>query len=101
MSNYCDDCDTTVSPYNDASLFEHIRTGDVYALYPVRHLFPITAGGKVYCGGSPNIYQYLPGYTTARAFFCEPVKMLRYRATYREMQRQARLMEAEHQEQKS
>ena len=104
MCNRCDKCGQEVSMNNDVSLFDSIRLEDpkVMINFRARHLLPIVIkDGEVACEGSPSRYKYLPGYTTATAFFFEAPKMIRFRAAYRKMQREAMLLEAKQQEQES
>ena len=103
MNRWCIKCGEEVPFQNDVTVFDSIRLDipDIMIYNPARHLFPVMKDDELVCEGSPSRYKYLPGYITATAFFFEPSKMIRFRAAYREMQRQARLMETKQQEQQS
>ena len=96
MSNLCDKCGQEVPFENDATFFHSIRLNDpdMMTCIPPCHLLPVIENGKVVCPGYPSTTLYLNGYMSAWAFFIEPVKALQYQAAYREMQRQATLLQA-------
>ena len=95
LTDYCSMCGQYVPLKDDVTFLHSIRLSDPYLMagLPARHLFPIVKNQTIICAGYPATMQYLNGYTTAKVFFFEPVTMLRYRAAYREMQRQAKLLE--------
>jgi len=58
----CDKCKTPVSPANDATLFEAIRSDDPFFAFAIsRHLLPVVIDDVQVCPGSPSRAQYLEG----------------------------------------